>query len=115
MDICGYSIGFATFKLIISLRSRAIMKYVNADTIFPKELLQEIQKYVDGGMIYIPKPEGIHVKWGEKSGSRKYLKSRNIEICLRFAVGATLDQLADEYCLSKDSIKKIVYSKNSFK
>lgn len=24
------------------------MKYVNADTIFPKELLEEIQKYING-------------------------------------------------------------------
>ena len=87
------------------------MKYVNADDIFPKELLEEVQKYIQGGMVYIPKPEGSHVKWGEKSGSRKYLKSRNIEITLRFAVGATIDELSDEYCLSCDSIKKIVYSK----
>lgn len=87
------------------------MKYVNAETIFPKELVEEIQKYINGGMVYIPKPEEAHVKWGERSGSRKYLKSRNIEICLRFAVGATVDELSDEYCLSRDSIKKIVYAK----
>ena len=87
------------------------MKYVNADSVFPKELLQEIQKYINGGMVYVPKPEELHVKWGEKSGSRKYLESRNIEICLRFAAGAAVDQLSGEYCLSKDSIKKIVYTK----
>jgi hypothetical protein len=67
------------------------MKYVNADTVFPKELLQEIQKYINGDMVYVPKPEELHVKWGEKSGSGKYLKSRNIEICLRFAAGVTVD------------------------
>ncbi|WP_339315187.1 CD3324 family protein [Paenibacillus sp. FSL R10-2734] len=91
------------------------MKYVNADTIFPKELLEEIQKYINGGMVYIPKPEESHVKWGEKSGSRKYLRTRNIEICLRFAVGATVDQLSDEYCLSRDSIRKSCIPKNSYK
>lgn len=29
------------------------MKYVNADTVFPKELLQEIQKYINGGLVYV--------------------------------------------------------------
>ncbi|OZQ69785.1 hypothetical protein CA600_01990 [Paenibacillus sp. VTT E-133280] len=70
-----------------------------------------IKSIINGGMVYVSKPEELHIKWGEKSGSRKYLKSRNIEICLRFAAGATVDQLSGEYCLSKDSIKKIVYSK----
>lgn len=31
------------------------MKYVKATTVFPEELLVEIQKYVQGETIYIPK------------------------------------------------------------
>jgi hypothetical protein len=85
------------------------MKYVNADTVFPKELLQENIYTVVWSTFQSLK--NSNVKCGEKSGSRKYLKSRNIEICLRFAAGATVDQLSCEYCLSKDSIKKIVYTK----
>lgn len=50
------------------------MKYINADIILPEELLKEVQKYVQGGMVYIPKPEGLRKKWGENSGSRVYLK-----------------------------------------
>lgn len=46
------------------------MKYVNADTIFPEELLKEIQKYIHGRMVYVPTPEKLHKKWGEKSGSK---------------------------------------------
>jgi hypothetical protein len=87
------------------------MKYVNADIIFPEELLKEIQKYIHGGMVYVPKPQGFRKKWGENSGSRKYLNARNDEIRRKFADGETIDQLSDQFCLSYDSIKKIVYSK----
>ncbi|WP_127594116.1 CD3324 family protein [Paenibacillus lautus] len=88
------------------------MKYINADIILPEELLKEVQKYVQGGMVYIPKPEGLRKKWGENSGSRVYLKKRNLEIRRLFASGATIDQLSSQFCLSCDSIKKIVYTKN---
>ncbi|ANA82085.1 hypothetical protein PVOR_13804 [Paenibacillus vortex V453] len=88
------------------------MKYINADIILPEELLKEVQKYVQGGMVYIPKPEGLRKKWGENSGSRVYLKTRNLEIRQKFASGTTIDELSSQFCLSCDSIKKIVYTKN---
>ncbi|BBH24288.1 hypothetical protein Back11_56330 [Paenibacillus baekrokdamisoli] len=87
------------------------MKYINADSIFPEELLNEIQKYIHGGMVYVSKPQGLRKKWGENSGSRKYLDHRNNEIRQKFSFGFTIDQLSDHFCLSRDSIKKIVYSK----
>lgn len=62
------------------------MKYVNADIIFPEELLTN-------------------------SGSRKVLNLRNDEIRQKFFGGDTIDQLSDRFCLSSDTIKKIVYSK----
>lgn len=45
------------------------MNYLRADLILPEELLYEIQKYVQDGLIYIPKPKNLHKKWGEVSGS----------------------------------------------
>ncbi|QAY68359.1 CD3324 family protein [Paenibacillus protaetiae] len=87
------------------------MKYVNADIILPEPLLKEIQKYVQGGMIYIPTPESARKKWGEKSGSRNLLSQRNEMIRKHFSEGMTIDQLSGQYCLSCDSIKKIIYSK----
>lgn len=87
------------------------MKYVNADLIFPEELLKEIQKYVHGGLVYIPKPEESRKKWGENSGGRRYLNLRNHEIRQKFSAGMTIDQLSGQFCLSFDSIKKIVYVK----
>ena len=63
------------------------MKYINADIILPEELLKEVQKYVQGGMVYIPKPEGLRKKWGENSGDRVYLKKETWKSgsCLRRA------------------------------
>lgn len=87
------------------------MKYINADVVLPEHLLKELQKYVSGGMLYVPKPEGLRKKWGEKSGSRVYLSRRNEEIRQKFSIGTTIDQLSDQFYLSNDSIKKIVYSK----
>jgi len=89
------------------------LKYTSADSILPKDLLKEIQKYVEGRMIYIPNAEGSRKKWGEKSGNRSYLSIRNDEIRQRFHDGSTIDQLSELFSLSHDSIKKIVYSKKS--
>lgn len=88
------------------------MKYVNADRVLPETLIQEIQKYIQGGLLYVPTPKSQHKKWGEQSGSRKMLNRRNTAIRDSFAAGSTVDGLAEQYCLSSDSIKKIVYTKS---
>ncbi|MCJ7841017.1 CD3324 family protein [Lederbergia sp. NSJ-179] len=87
------------------------MKYMKAHAVFPKDLLKEIQKYVQGEMVYIPNAEGVRKKWGENSGYREFLKQRNVEIRQQFSEGISIDQLTVQYSLSYDSIKKIVYSK----
>jgi len=86
------------------------MKYVKADDVFPEDLLKEIQKYIHGELVYIPKPKGARKRWGECSGIRKYLNQRNNDIRESFRKGYTIDQLCDKYCLSFGSVKKIVYS-----
>ncbi|RXZ80916.1 hypothetical protein EBB07_17045 [Paenibacillaceae bacterium] len=87
------------------------MSYLKGDHIFPEALLKEIQKYVHGEMVYIPISDGLRKGWGEKSGGRKLLNLRNDNIRQQFSEGMTLEQLADDFCLSYDSIKKIVYCK----
>lgn len=68
------------------------MKYVNADVVLPQQLLQEIQKYMQGGMLYIPKPEGQHKRWGENSGGRSYLSARNQSIREHYASGLSVTE-----------------------
>ncbi|MEK4329697.1 hypothetical protein MKX70_28000 [Paenibacillus sp. FSL R7-0312] len=46
---------------------------------------------------------------GENSGGRTYLTARNQSIRDHYARGLSVTELAEQFCLSGDSIKKIVY------
>ena len=83
------------------------MKYINAADVLPKELLIEVLNYVDGELLYIP-TSGKKQKWGERSGSREYYKKRNSEIINQYKNGATISNIAKAYCLSYDSVRKIL-------
>jgi Mor family transcriptional regulator len=87
------------------------LNYKKADAILPEHLLLEVQKYIQGEVLYIPTLKGSRKKWGERSGNKAYLLERNRMIRNGYLSGSTIDQLADEFCLSIDSIKKIVYNK----
>jgi len=87
------------------------MKDSNIEELLPKELLLEIQKYVQGRSLYIPKLKAHHKKWGENTQSKDITSKRNDEIRAAFRDGSTIDELCGKYALSPDSIKKIVYCK----
>ncbi len=84
------------------------MKYRNAQDILPDKLLKELQKYISGETLYIPNAEPKKT-WGESSGARSYYKQRNEKIRTLYGNGCKIEQLADEFNLSVDSIRKIVY------
>lgn len=84
------------------------MKYKNAREILPDRLLKELQQYVSGETIYIPNANEKK-QWGESSGARSYYKQRNEQIREKFRSGSNTEELAEEYGLSIDSIRKIVY------
>ena len=85
------------------------MKYRNAKDIFPDELLKEIQKYSSGELIYVPE-DSSRKGWGSKSGARAYYSDRNTEIRQKFhREGKKISELADEYGLSTDTIRRILY------
>lgn len=86
------------------------MKYTNAMNVLPEKLILEIQKYIQGETLYIPKQESAHKKWGTSSGGRLMLDRRNHAIKAAFVNGSTIQALAKEYHLSAETIKKIVYS-----
>ena len=84
------------------------MKYKNASDILPDELLKEVQRYVSGEALYIPS-SNERQKWGSGSGSRQFYTQRNDEIRLKFFHKVSIDKLADEYNLSTETIRKIIY------
>lgn len=86
------------------------MKYTNAANVLPKNLIMEIQKYIQGETLYIPKQESEHKNWGSLSGGRQLLDQRNEAIRDAFNSNSSIEQLAQKHFLSIDTIKKIVYS-----
>jgi len=87
------------------------MEYKNAIDLFPQVLLNEMQKYVSGGLVYIPQVESRRKEWGELSGIKSEIHIRNYEIKQKFHKGLSISELAIEYCLAVETIKRIVYSK----
>ena len=87
------------------------MKYVNANDILPDILIEELQKYVQAGYIYIPAKSEQHRSWGELSGYRRELERRNKAIIEEYRRGVSIEKLADKYYLSIYAIRKIIYQK----
>ena len=87
------------------------MKYINANTILPDALIEELQEYVQAGYIYIPAKDEQHKSWGELSGYRKELYKRNEIIIKKYKNGVSIEELAEEYYLSVYAIRKIIYQK----
>ena len=86
------------------------MRYRKAEDVLPADLLKEVQKYVDGEgeALYFPR-RGKRRQWGEGSGARDFYRSRNRDMKERFAQGQAVELLAEQYGLSVESVRKIVY------
>lgn len=84
------------------------MKYLNAAEVLPEYLLIEIQKHINGKILYIPTSKE-HMKWGEKNGSKQNYKDRNKRIKQQFHMGYSIVQISREYGLAYETVRKIVY------
>lgn len=84
------------------------MKYYNAKEALPEWLLKQVQVYIQGEVLYIPKKETVRLKWGEANGTRKHYMKRNLEIVKKYRNGAGILDLSEQYSLSEHSIKKIL-------
>lgn len=89
------------------------MRYVNARDVLPPSLLREVQQYLCGDLLYVPKKEQSKAAWGQKSGARSNLLLRNRDIINSYRSGTTVYELMDVYCLSEASIRKIIYNRPS--
>lgn len=47
------------------------MAYKNGKEVLPASLLREIQKYIQGELIYVPTKEEVRKRWGEKTEREK--------------------------------------------
>lgn len=81
------------------------MSYINAKAVLPEEMIKEIQKYVNGANLYIPKVPAAN---NTCSHYKLELYKRNQEIYNLFLQGEKVSKLAKEYYLSNKSIYRIL-------
>jgi len=91
------------------------MSYINATDILPKVLVEEIQRYVDGQLLYIPRKNENSLSWGEKNGTKEKLANRNQKIVNRYYSGQTIEELSKVYYLSEKRIQGIIHEYESSK
>ena len=84
------------------------MSYKNGKDVLPPNLLKQLQEYIQGETIYIPKKGQKRAGWGENNGTRLQIERRNREIYRLYQNGATLMELIHSFHLSEDSIRKII-------
>ncbi len=84
-----------------------VAQYSNAKDVLPGHLLREVQRHVQGALLYIPNADDRR-PWGSLTGVRNELQERNAAIREEYRRGADLDFLAEKYHLSFDTVRKIV-------
>lgn len=84
------------------------MSYKKANDVLPYNLLHEIQKYIDGEYIYIPRKAENKLPWGTNTEVRQNLLARNREILAKRQAGCSVSDLAEQYFLSEKAIYKII-------
>lgn len=85
------------------------LAYINAKDVLPAELVIELQKYCKGDLIYIPLAEDEYHEWGSNTSTRTLLNERNEAIREKKAAGCSIAELMEEYHLSYDTIKRVLY------
>jgi Mor family transcriptional regulator len=84
------------------------MGFKKSEKILPDELIQQIQQYVDGQTVYIPRKSEKRKRWGERTGSDRSLDERNAEIFAKYIKGVSVRELSEKYYISKQGIYKIL-------
>ena len=84
------------------------MRYINAQDIFPEDVLAVMQEFADGAYIYIPKKINNRKKWGDNTNSKQEIQKRNEKIYAQYKSGCSINELSAEYYLSDKSIQRII-------
>lgn len=84
------------------------MGYFKAYDILPNEIIEEVQKYIDGELVYIPRKDNTRKKWGSKTAVKTILADRNRDIYQDHQSGMSFDELSEKYYLVPKSIQRII-------
>ena len=63
------------------------MRYMKAADVLPPDLLAQVQAYIDGEYLYIPRRETSRKPWGAANGRKAETLARNQEIYRRYREG----------------------------
>ena len=83
------------------------MSYVKATDVLLEEVLDLIQKYVEGEYIYIPKKECNRKLWGQSTKSKEKTSARNADIYKIYEEGTSVKSLSEMYYLSSKVYRKL--------
>jgi len=84
------------------------MRYVRAQDVLPAELVIQLQQYVDGVYLYIPRKQEHKLAWGERTHSKKETADRNAAIFREAEAGRDVPALAEAYFLTEKTIRRIL-------
>ena len=84
------------------------MRYARAQDLIPAELLAQLQQYVDGAYLYVPRKQENHLSWGERTQSKQETARRNAAIFRDSQQGVSVETLAERYFLSEKTIRRIL-------
>lgn len=87
------------------------MSYINIYDVLPKEMIEQIQEYIDGVQLYIPKKLDNYKPWGTNTDIKEILLVRNQQIKQAYEDGKSITELTQEYFLAEKTIQKIIYNK----
>ena len=82
------------------------MSYIKAENVLPQELIETIQQYIDGKLIYIPCKE--KQEWGSTTSAKIFFRERNERIYENYKSGMGIRELACSFSLSEKSIQRIL-------
>jgi Mor family transcriptional regulator len=84
------------------------VNYRNGKEFLPSQLLSQLQEFVEGELIYIPRKTEQRAGWGAVNGTRTKMAERNQEIYELFLNGWSVPELSARYHLCEDSIRKVL-------
>ena len=70
------------------------MSYKRADDILPEDVLETLQRYVSGELLYVPSRKECRRKWGSATCANENLRLRNEQIFEQYKKGISTKELA---------------------
>ena len=84
------------------------MGYPKIYEILTKEIILQIQDYIEGAVIYIPKRSENKKLWGDGTDTKEILSIRNKKLYCDYCNGVSVHQLAQKYFLAEKSVQRII-------